>query len=350
MVGSPHNHWLYSFSALDRPGGDVSSHTDFDSLGIIGTSPAFRKVLTRVARFAASEAPVLIFGETGTGKELVARAVHYMSARAGKPFVPVNCGALPEALIENELFGHQKGAFTDAVSRQRGLVAMAEGGTLMLDEVNTLSARGQVALLRFVQERRYRPIGAEKSVATNLRIVAATNADLPTLVEQGDFRADLLFRLDVGTVRLPPLRDRGCDALLLAEHQLRRHASENGWPVPKLGARAKQAILAYDWPGNVRELENAMYRAAILCEGGVIEDVPLGILARRSAHAPTDFEGGLRAARARCVAQFEREYLSWLLDECSGNITHAACRAGTERRHLGRMIKRLGLVASTFGP
>ncbi len=334
----------------------MSGEASPSSHGLIGESPVFREVLATVARFAACDVPVLIYGETGTGKEMIARALHYQGPRRNRPFVPVNCGALPDALVENELFGHSRGAYTDARVQQKGLVALAEGGTLLLDEVDSLSHRAQVALLRFLQDRQYRPLGAEYPVKADVRIVAATNADLGSLIGKGVFRQDLLFRLDVAPVRLPPLRERGDDVVLLAEYFLGLFAKQYRRSQPVLEHDIRQALTAYGWPGNVRELENTMHRVAILSERGHIESLPLGILshsapvASRVAPSPPDMDygGGLRSARARHQARFEDGYLRWLLGQTGGNISAAARTAGTERRHLGRMIRRAGLSAEAF--
>ncbi|MEX2631472.1 MAG: sigma 54-interacting transcriptional regulator [Tistlia sp.] len=346
----------------------------FRDLGIVGASPSFRRILAFVARYAVCDVPVLIYGETGTGKELVARALHYLSGRRERPFVPVNCGALPDSLLENELFGHSRGAYTDARAQQKGMVALAEGGTLLLDEVDALSCRAQVALLRFLQDRRYRPLGAEATVQADVRIVAASNADLRCLVEAGTFRQDLLFRLDVAPVEVPPLRAREDDVLLLAEHFLLRFARQYGRLPARLGPDLRRTLLAHSWPGNVRELENVMHRAAILAEEGRLDALPLGVLAGIGRAAPLavadgrgaggaeevgpeaaapssdegDYDGGLKRAKARCLREFERRYLEWLLCRTRGNVSAAARTAGTERRHLGRMIKRAGLSPEMF--
>ncbi|WP_200808416.1 sigma 54-interacting transcriptional regulator [Tistlia consotensis] len=335
----------------------MADNSLFSDLGIVGRSPSFLRIQTSVARYAECDVPVLIHGETGTGKELVARALHYLSGRRDRPFVPVNCGALPDSLVENELFGHRRGAYTDARAEQRGMVALAEGGSLLLDEVDALDRRAQVTLLRFLQDRQYRPLGAEALVQADVRIVAASNADLKGLVEAGAFRQDLLFRLDVAAVEVPPLRERGDDVLLLAEHFLDRYARQYQRRPPTLGPAARLLLLGHDWPGNVRELENAMHRAAILADQGRLDELPPGVLPEPGQTAATeagaavedpDYRGGLKRAKARCLQQFERRYLEWLLCQTRGNVSAAARTAGTERRHLGRMIKRAGLSAEMF--
>ena len=328
----------------------------FEPLGIIGSSPLFLDVLAFVGRYARCDVPVFVYGETGTGKELVARAIHYLSERRKKPFVPVNCGALPESLVENELFGHTRGAYTDARAEQKGLVSLAQGGTLFLDEVDTLSRHAQVALLRFLQERRFRPLGSDAVVDADVRIVTATNADLGALISDGSFRQDLLFRLDVAPIKLPPLRERGDDIFELADFFLKQFAEHYGRKTPRLSAVMRASLARYDWPGNVRELENAMHRATILDDGGVLDHIPMGVLSETCRLTPCDkipdecaeYLGGLKSARSRCLERFERCYLQWLLREATGNISCAARKAGTERRHLGRMIKRAGLSAAEF--
>lgn len=320
---------------------------------IIGVSPAFVEALGLTRRYAEFEAPVLISGETGTGKELVARAIHYLGPRRGGPFVPVNCGALPDNLLEDELFGHMRGAYTDARADRKGLVAQAESGTLFLDEIDALTPRAQVAVLRFLQERQYRPLGSQRPLEADVRIVAATNADLSELIGCGGFRSDLLFRLDVATLRLPPLRERPEDVPILAAHFLKLYAERYRRPVPVLSRTVTDALAGHAWPGNVRELENAMHRAVILAVGGEVAALPLGTLARSEPRMwarpdASRFAGGLKAARAREIEGFERLYLGWLLDQTGGNVAAAARQAGTERRNLGRIIKRLGVAAGDY--
>jgi DNA-binding NtrC family response regulator len=317
--------------------------------GIIGRSPAFGRALDLMHRYAQFDAPVLISGETGTGKELVARAIHYLGRRCAGPFVPVNCGALPDNLLEDELFGHLRGAFTDARDARKGLVAQAESGTLFLDEVDALTPRAQVAMLRFLQQRQYRPLGSERAFEADVRIVAATNADLSELIGAGGFRTDLMFRLDVATLRIPPLRERADDIPLLADFFLSRYAELYRCPLPRLADEVQAALEAHGWPGNVRELENAMHRAVILAVAGKVCTLPLGTLAAAPAPSePFPFERGFKEARALEMERFERRYLGWLLDQTQGNVAAAARRAGTERRNLGRIIKRLGVEAADY--
>jgi len=320
--------------------------------GLIGRAAAFLEAMDELTRFARAEVPVLIVGETGTGKELAARAVHYASSRRDGPFVPVNCGALPDDLLESELYGHRRGAFTDAREARKGLVAHARGGTLLLDEVDSLSLRAQVALLRFVQERRYRPVGADADEATDVRIVASTNAELGDLAARGRFRRDLLFRLDVAVVALPPLRDRREDILPLARHFLAQFAGRQGVSAPALTEDNEAQLLDYAWPGNIRELENVVHRALLLAEGPMIGPA-LRINSRiwpQAVGPPSrSFQPeGFKAARDRCAQDFERDYLTKLLAMTEGNVTAASRLSLTERRHLGRIIRRHGIDVDQF--
>ena len=233
---------------------------------LIGRSDGFLRVLEFIDRMARYEAPVLIVGETGTGKELAARAIHYLSPRRDAPFVPLNCGAIPDSLLETELFGCERGAFTDARQAREGLVSAAEGGTLFLDEVDALPARAQVSLLRFLQDRVYRPIGGVREHRSNVRVVAAASPASPA-ARPGEFRDDLVFRLMVLLLEMPPLRERAGDAELLAGHFITRYARHYGVAARQLDARSREWVQAYAWPGNVRELDNLVQRALLLSDG-----------------------------------------------------------------------------------
>jgi two-component system response regulator GlrR len=310
---------------------------------LIGNDEQFAMILAQLPRIAASGASVLITGETGTGKELCARAIHSLSSRAAGPFVPVDCGAMPEHLIENELFGHARGAFTDAHQDQKGLAALAEHGTLFLDEVDALSLTSQAKLLRLLQEGTYRALGAERFARADVRIVAATNQDLEAHVREKRFRSDLYFRLNVLAVRMPALRDRRSDIPLLARHFL-RSSTPNGSTRKMLGPAAERKLESYHWPGNVRELFNAIQRAAILAPGQQIQPSHVSIPGFTSGQQPPL---GFREARTRAVAEFERGYLTEILRKYGGNITHAACEAGKDRRTFGRLIKKYGINPHT---
>lgn len=313
---------------------------------LVGESEGFLRVLEKLAPLAHSDATVVIAGETGTGKELFARATHYHSPRQGKPFIPVNCGALPDHLFENELFGHAKGAFTDAASTEKGLIAEAEGGTLFLDEIDTLSPSAQVKLLRFLQNGEYRPLGCSKSMIADVRIIAATNTDLRQRVALKLFREDLYYRLNALSLSIPPLRERISDISLLGSHFLAQYASQYGREPSGFSPGALQKLLVYSWPGNVRELEGVIQRAIILTSTSIIqaEDVDL----------PSPFEGErtgsdfFREAKSRAIEQFERTYLTSLLTAHEGNITRAAKSAGKERRSFQRLLRKYSLDRHSF--
>jgi DNA-binding NtrC family response regulator len=319
---------------------------------LVGTAAVFLEAIKKLPAMAKSDATILINGETGTGKELVARAIHYLSARCSFPFVPINCGSLPDTLLEDELFGHERGAFTSAHVRREGLIAQADRGTLFLDEVDTLPAKAQVDLLRVLQDKKFRSIGSSVEQKADVRIVAATNASLDRLVESGSFRADLYFRLCVFSISLPVLRDRQEDILLLAAHFLEKHAPVDKANL-KLTAAAYAALTAYDWPGNVRELENAIIRGIHLSETDSIEVDDLG-LQSRVANLPvpsSSGSGGVRSLvvmKREAIHQFERDYLTRLMLQHQGNVSQAARAAGKDRRNLGRLLKRHRLDPGQF--
>ena len=311
----------------------------------IGASPAYRQLIERLLRVAASQAPALIEGETGSGKELAARAIHYGGERRNGPFVPVNCGALPDTLLESELFGVQRGAYTDARQSRRGLVAEAEGGTLFLDEIDALSPRAQVTLLRFLQDQHYRPVGSARELCSDVRLIAASNRVLDVLVAQQSFRADLMYRLKILHLALPPLREREGDAELLAEHFIRHFAAKYGRAPLPLHPATRHWLRHHPWPGNVRELENWAHRQFLMCSGNAIVHEGLGQEPVPVAAAVSD--GGLDCSFARAKAEavrcFERDYLARVLGEAGGNVTQAARRAGKERRAFGKLLKKHGL-------
>jgi two-component system response regulator GlrR len=315
---------------------------------MIGKSASFLKLTALVAKIADCDAPILLEGETGTGKELVARAIHYQGKRRDQPFVPVNCGAIPDLLIENELFGHRKGAFTDARGDQPGLVAHAYSGTLFLDEVEALTPKGQVTLLRFLQDQHYRPLGDTREHVTDVRIVAASNASLTQLAEAGQFRMDLLYRLKILLLELPPLREREGDPVLLAEHFMRVCSERFGKPLKTFHPDTLKWIASYPWPGNIRELENWVYREFFLADGPVIQVGPVDRLPadrRKRVDRRQLMIDGLvyAAAKAKALEDFETKFLASVLAKAEGNVTAAATLAGTERRYLGKLIKKRGL-------
>jgi DNA-binding NtrC family response regulator len=320
----------------------------FATFNLIGRSPAFIEMLRFICRYADCDAPILIQGETGTGKELVARALHYLSTRAAHAFIPVNCGALPDSLVESELFGHERGAFTDAHAAQKGLVAQAAGGTLLLDEIDSLSPKAQVTLLRFLQDRQYRPVGGERQITADVRVVAATNADLAGEARAGRFRQDLYYRLDVVSFAMPPLRQRGDDVVDLAEHLLGRFAQQHGRPRKHLHPDTAAWLPLYAWPGNVRELENLMLREFLRADGDVVSIEPVGdALPALRAQAPRKGET-FKLAKACAVAEFERSYLSEMLARTSGNVSLAARLAKKDRGAFNKLVKKHGLDMESF--
>ncbi len=308
--------------------------------GMVGESPAMRRVFDLVERVADTGASVLITGETGTGKELVAQAIHSRSGRAQGNFVPVNCAALPENLLESELFGHVRGAFTGAGDTREGLVARASGGTLFLDEIGEMPVGLQPKLLRVLQEKRMRPVGSDTERSVDVRIVAATNRDLEADVKAGRFREDLFFRLNVVQMELPPLRARGDDVLLLAQRFLERAAAAANRPVTGLASAAADRLLAYDWPGNVRELENCIERAVILARYNriTVDDLP----AKVRGVALTVRPGGDDGAEVELVPLevVERRHVLAVLEAVGGQRTRAAEILGVDRKTLYRKLER----------
>jgi DNA-binding NtrC family response regulator len=299
----------------------------------VGESPAFREAMERVAAAARYDAPVLVCGESGTGKELCARTLHYLSPRAGGPFLPVSCAAVPETLIENELFGHVKGAYTDASTSEQGLVQAAEGGTIFLDEIDGLAVGVQAKLLRFLQEKEYRPVGGARFLKANVRVVAATNADLPGLVRQGGFRQDLYHRLCVIPIELPPLRKRAGDIPLLARHFLRKYTVRFNKEVTGLSRQAERSLAQYAWPGNVRELENVIQRAVIFAGAPLIEEVEIDAW-------PGSVYGPFQEEKEKLLRSFTRDYLRRVLKAAGGNVTQAARLAGKDRRAFWELMRR----------
>ncbi len=315
---------------------------------MVGCSAAFQRYLRRLRLIAGCDAGVLILGETGTGKELCARAIHYTSARAGKPWVTVNCGAIPGELVENELFGHVRGAYTHAHAARSGLVAEAEGGSLFLDEIDALPLTAQSKLLRFLQEKEYRPVGSSALRRANVRIIAASNGQLNCRVTQGRFRQDLLFRLSVLTLDLPPLRERREDIPALARHFFDQARREAGRPLGGLTPIALRRLMEHDWPGNVRELRHAIERAVLLCEGDLVrpEDIEFDGTPGRSP--VPEGNDSFRDAKARAVQVFERQYLQRTLAASGGNIAHAARLAKKDRRAFFELIRKHHIDTSPY--
>jgi DNA-binding NtrC family response regulator len=314
---------------------------------LVGQSPQMRAVFDLVETVAFSNATVLIQGESGTGKELVARAIHFRSSRKDKPFVAVNCSALTETLLESELFGHVRGSFTGATSNKKGLFEAADGGTLFLDEIGDVTPAMQVRLLRVLQEGEVKRVGSNESTRVDVRVIAATNVDLAKAREQGRFREDLFYRLNVITVQLPPLRDRPEDIPLLAQHFLARFRQKTGKNVTGFSPEALEALTCARWMGNVRELENAIERAVVLTGGPVIEleDLPPDIRNQRqrgSSEVEVLSLAHLPYAQAKKLAMraFERRYLSALLEKSGNNVSEAARAAGVDRSNFRRLLKQ----------
>jgi DNA-binding NtrC family response regulator len=285
----------------------------------------------------------LLTGETGTGKERCARALHYLSRRSGKPFLPVNCGAVPVELFESELYGHQKGAFTGAIVARQGLIAEAEGGTLMLDEIETLSMAAQVKLLRFLQDQTYYAVGSARPKQANVWIIASTNVELPLMIKEGTFREDLYYRLAVIRLDLPPLRERIADIRLLASHFWSMHAAKAGRSDLHLSSQVMDAFCQHSWPGNVRELENVIQQLAVLTESHEVrpEDIPIPRTNGNKSDSHSFAE-----KKADAIEEFERNYITELLRTHGGNVTRAAHEAKKDRRALGRLIKKYQIVKS----
>jgi DNA-binding NtrC family response regulator len=315
---------------------------------VLGDAPAMVAVKARLPSVSQAEATVLISGETGTGKEVVARAIHYLSRRRHGPFIPAECGAVPVELFENELFGHRRGAFTDARTEVTGVIAEAEGGTLFLDEVDALPLAAQTKLLRFLQHRVYRPLGQPAARHADVRIVAATNADLEAAVSSRTFREDLYFRLNIIPLALPPLRDRREDVPLLAHHFLDRYAPAETRHAWTFAPGLLEVLQCHSWPGNVRELENLIQQVVALAPPGPIglDLLPPRFLRHRSASPP----GSFREAKAQAVAAFERDYARRLLSVYDGNVSRAAEAARKDRRAFGRLVKKYGIEKPSARP
>lgn len=301
--------------------------------GLIGESEAMARVRDSIAKVASTSATVLIAGESGTGKELVARAIHYNSPRASAPFVPVNCGAIPNELLESELFGHMKGAFTGANETRAGFFQTADGGTIFLDEISKTSLSMQVKLLRVLQDKEVCMVGSSRSRRVDVRILASTNKDLSGLIKKGVFREDLFFRINVVTIEIPPLRERGDDILLLTQYFTNKFAEELGKPTLRFSDDALQVLKNYHWPGNVRELENVIQRLVVMTDGDVIEVPDLPSLMRFSALRENGFN--------RTLAEMEFDYIQNVLTSANGNKTRAAEILGIDRKTLRDKINKM---------
>lgn len=311
---------------------------------LVGDSPVFLKEIKKIPVMAKCDASVLISGETGTGKELCARAIHYLSPRSSKPFIPISCGAIPTELVENELFGHIRGAFTGADSLQPGLIHEADGGSLFLDEIDCLPFQVQVKLLRFLQEKEYRMLGSTKICRVDVRIIASTNINLEESVKQGRFRQDLFYRINIIPLLMPPLRDRKTDVPVLARHFLSKYALEFNKRVNDFTSEALQKLIVYDWPGNIRELENVIERAVVFSKQMVIESDDV-VLPRSEAVASAE---SFKSAKAKTIAEFEKNYIQGLLFANQGNITQAAKAAEKNRRAFWELIRKYKIDIQSF--
>lgn len=318
---------LKRMSELQRRGYPTSTH------GLIGNSDIIKKVFNAITKAAGISATVMIQGESGTGKELVARAIHYSSLRASAPFIPVNCGGIPEGLLESELFGYVKGAFTGATESRAGFFQTAEGGTIFLDEISETSLAMQVKLLRVLQDKEVCMVGANRSRKIDVRIIAATNKDLLSLIKKGSFREDLFFRLNVINITLPPLRERGDDILMLIQHFLSKYARELSRGIPEFSPDALRSLRNYYWPGNIRELENMIQRLVVMTDSDKIDvsDLPSHLRFTVSREAGFD----------RTLAEVEAEYIKNVLATVHGNKTKAAEILGIDRKTLREKIKNI---------
>ena len=332
-------------SRIDAAQGGLSTPT------LLGAADPFVRARERLRAVAGSDATVLIEGETGTGKELAAKAVHAMSLRALQPLVIINCAAIPDSLIEDELFGHARGAFTDAGQERVGLLQAASRGTLCLDEIGSLSRRAQATLLRVLQDKSFRPLGSTTEQRTDARFIALTNTPLWDLVGADLFRADLYYRLCVLPVRLPPLRERRDDILPLAQHFLEKHARREQ-QVTTLSPTVQRLLMNYAWPGNIRQLEHAILRAAQLAAGTAVEledlDLP-GVTADLARDAsPENDDVSFTVLKRRTIEAFERQYLTRLMEQCRGNVTHVARKAQRERRDVGKLLKKYHIYPKSY--
>ena len=318
----------------------------YDFSNIIGTSGPTRQMYEQVAQVAQTNTTVLIRGESGTGKELIAHAIHYNSLRAKKPFVKVSCAALPDTLIESELFGYEKGAFTGANARKKGRFELAEGGTIFLDEIGDINASTQVKLLRVLQEREFERLGGTESVRVNVRVIAATNKDMEKAIADGTFREDLYYRLNVFTIFVPPLRDRKADLLLLADHFLEKFSREHGKVIKRISTPAIDMLMSYHWPGNVRELENALERSVLVCDAQVIHGHHLPPSLQTAEGSGTVTRVSLKDA----VEGFERDLIQDALKTTRGNRAKAARLLDTTERILNYKVRNLGIDVRRFRP
>ncbi len=334
--------------ALESPAADAARRRPRKSDVIIGSGAWLKELFDRITMVAPTDVTVAIVGESGTGKELVARTIHEQSARRTGPFVVVNCAAIPEGLLEDELFGHVKGAFTDARWDRQGLLGAADGGTLFLDEIGELPLALQAKLLRVVQTREFRRIGDDRDTRVDLRIVTATHRDLERLVADGRFREDLYYRIQVVTLRLPPLRQRKHDLPLLAHHFLLQHRGKLGKHVDGFTPQAMARLVAHDFPGNIRELDNMIQHAVVMAQGPMVQPEDIPVPGTRDAADEMDTARPYRELKAELLDRFEREYLAALLHAHHGNLAAASRVAGMDRKNLWQLLRKHGVDPSRF--
>ena len=334
----------------DLPSVDRDLMEKFAALNLVGQSPAFLKVIRLTYKVAACLVPVLIQGETGTGKENIARSIHYLGKRREKAFIPVNCGAIPDELFDSELFGHEKGAFTDAKTSQDGLVEIADGGTIFLDEIDSLSAKAQTSLLRFLQTQEYRRIGGKNIRYANVRIIAATNTDLRQKIKENLFREDLFFRINVLNIPLPPLRQHPEDIPIIAAQLLQKFSLQYNTLPKKLTHNTLCWLCQQPWPGNVRELENSLLRELLLTDSPVIDTQSTQNNDSRETQTSSSNDTPLsfQHAKAMAIEHFERNYLQEVLTIADGNVSEAARISGKERRALGKLLKKYDIHKKHF--
>jgi Nif-specific regulatory protein len=316
----------------------------YDFSNLVGSSGPMRQIYEQMAQVARTNTTVLIRGESGTGKELIAHAVHYNSLRAKKPFVKVSCAALPESLIESELFGYEKGAFTGADARKKGRFEMAEGGTLFLDEIGDVNPATQVKLLRVLQQREFERVGGTETIKANVRLIAATNKDLERAMADGTFREDLYYRLNVFTLFVPPLRERKPDLLLLADHFLEKFAAEHQRPIKRISTPAIDMLTSYHWPGNVRELENTIERAVLMCDGQVVHahHLPPTLQTAEASGTVT------RVSLKDTVSAYEKDLIQDALKTTRGNRAKAARLLDTTERIISYKVRMYGIDSQRF--
>ena len=346
------------FIAKENNSGCAISFSDdqWTALNLVGNCPTFLRVKSLILKSAQCDVPILIEGETGTGKEGVARAIHYLGSRRDRPFIPVNCGAMPDNLIENELFGHEKGAYTDANQKQIGLIAQADGGTIFLDEVECLSLKGQASLLRFTENKEYKALGGKELKKTDVRIITASNMPLSELTAQDRFRQDLLFRLNLITLTLPALRERDDDIELLADYFMGQFRDQYSQSDKCLDQETLGWIRQYGWPGNVRELENFIHRLFLLNDTSVVGVSDIGLkdcstVERRKKpdrRQGVAYDMSFQTAKSKVISNFEKCYLDHLLTQTHGNVTIAAGLACMERRAFGKLLKKHNILKENY--